>query len=59
MIASSHPNAIAMYREETSKSTVYTHKRRRCGCGKVATAIDLKRYGKCARCIREIAKPKS
>lgn len=58
MIASTHPNAVAQYREQTSKSTVYTHKRRRCGCGKVATAIDLQRYGKCAHCILDSAKPK-
>jgi hypothetical protein len=57
MIASPHPNAIANYREGTSKQKTYSHVRKRCGCGKVATAIDLERYGKCARCQREKPKP--
>lgn len=45
-----HPNDEAKFRAITACSVPYSHKRKRCKCGKVVTEKQLKAYGLCAAC---------
>ena len=47
-----NPSSIDLYRERTAASVPVTLRRKRCTCGKVATAKQLKQYGTCATCVR-------
>ena len=52
MAYSTNPNSIAAFRRETAK-TPYRTIRRRCGCGAVITAVQVKRNaGRCDKCAR-------
>lgn len=48
-----NPNAIAKFRATTAGHVPYSHVRKRCGCNRVVTAIQLQRYGMCMSCYRQ------
>lgn len=49
------PYGIDVYRTQTAASLPLSLNRKRCKCGKVATAKQLIQYGMCPGCVRTAA----
>jgi hypothetical protein len=49
------PSLTALYRAQTAVLVPITLIRKRCSCGKVVTAKQLRQYGACNPCVRAAA----